>query len=76
MEETAVYMIQGRFTIYHNYGENLQLLEYSKIKDKLLQIELMSSDFGVEKDINKIGLTLIYTALEKVISAIVKKGNV
>jgi hypothetical protein len=51
LEETAVYIVQGRFlTIYHNYGEDLQLLEYGKIKDMLLHIESMFTDFGVEKD--------------------------
>jgi hypothetical protein len=64
--ETGVYIVKGRFfTLYRNYGEQLQLLEFGKIKDLISSIELMFPDFGSEKDNTKTSISISSENLKK-----------
>lgn len=71
--ETGVYIVQGRFfTIYRNYGEQLQILESGKYEHLSSSVESMFPDFGTEKNIQKSGFLI---TLEKLEGALEKISN-
>jgi hypothetical protein len=64
--DTAVYIVHGRFfTVYHNYGEHMQLLEYGKYKDLSSYMESNFLDIGTEQEIQKKTFPIAYEVLEK-----------
>jgi hypothetical protein len=68
-EDFGVYIIHGKsFTVYHNYGEQLQLLEHGKYCDLCAFIESEFPDFGTEESAKKTGVTISFEALKTAIT--------
>ena len=64
--ETGVYILRGRsFTIYRNYGERMQLLDFGKYADLPSQMESLFPGFGTEAKVQKAAFAIEFEKLNK-----------